>query len=482
MGQLTTGLVNGNYSGTLGSTMNPSLMANTRLKTDILLFSAAAYLDNNYFYLPAPEANFQKLVFGEYAFPFYQKPYGTGERNVYTYYEDRSLKNVFIQDRIIGPSAMVSYKDHVFAFRWGARVASSVRRLPYDMANFSFYGMDFKPQQNVYYIRDNYEMASMAWWDMSFSYATVIKRSRNNHWSAGVSFGPVFGYAGSYVTGRDTRYIAYNDSILNVELLDAEFGISLPANYETDQVDFANPLVRGLGWGLDVGITWQWREKPYQKKFPGNFYIKRFEDYRVKLGISILDIGWIGFTKNAEKHVYDMVHNNHINVSEMEYDNIATEIRQASEIFYGDPNASLDARSFRIFLPTAFSAQLDYHITDWWFINSTLVIPAWFTQPGIERPVILTFVPRFESDQFEVNIPVVFNGMRTPYVGISVRIAGLTVGSDRLGSFFGRQDFTGADIYISYKINFLNDGKNPFTSKGACYNDWRQELRRYHKD
>lgn len=480
-GQLTLGLMNSNYAGSAGTMINPSSMANSRLKADISLFSVNSFVSNNYFYLPSGEATVISLISGGYDFPYFPKPYGKGERNVYSYYMDKDRKNIFVQGRISGPSGMFSHNDHVFAIRTGVRAVSSVRRLPYDMANFSYYGMDYKPQQNIYFMRDNYNMASMAWGEIMFSYATVFKRSHYNHWSAGITAGPVFGHSGAYIIGGDTRYIAYNDSILNVELLDAELGLALPVDYSNDRMNWTDPLVRGLGFGMDVGITWQFRERPYQKKFPGNFYVKRFEDYQYKLGLSIIDIGWIGFSKNAERHVYDYVSNNWIRVDEMEYNNIRDELDDASEIFYGDPNASLKERSIRIYLPTSLSMQLDVHITDWWYVNSTVIIPAWFISPVIERPMIISLTPRFESDHFEVNIPISIYEWKYPHFGISVRFAGLTVGTDHITGFLGRKDFTGADFYISYKVNFRNDGKNPFTSKGACFNNWRLELKKYHR-
>jgi hypothetical protein len=480
--QLALGLVNGNYAGSTGTIINPSSMANTRLKSDINLFAISAFVENNYLYFPSQESSLIKLFNGVYDFHFFPKPYGQGERNVYSYYMDKSLKNIFVNTRIIGPSVMFSFNDHVFAVSSGFRVMSTTNRLSYDMANFSYYSMDFKPQHNIYFVRDNYDMASMAWWELRFSYATVFKRSHNNHWSAGISIGPAFGYSGAYLTGGDTRYIAYNDSVLNVELLDAEFGISLPLNYENDETDFFNPLIRGIGWGMDLGINWQYRKRPYQKKFPGNFYLKRFEDYKLKIGVSILDIGWVNFTENAEKHVYDNVHNNWIRVNELEYDNMRDELDETSEIFYGDPGASLQGNRFRIYMPASISVQIDYHLIDWWFLNSTLIIPTVYTSPMIERPVVLSLTPRFESRFLEINVPVVLYDFKYPRIGLSIRLEGLTVGTDNLGSFFSARDFTGSDIYISYKINLKNDGKNPFTSKGACFNNWRMELKRMHQD
>jgi hypothetical protein len=289
------------------------------------------------------------------------------------------------------------------------------------------------------------------------------------------------GYCGAYLTGNDTRYIAYNDSILNVEQLDAELGIALPFDYTQHDIEFQEPYIRGIGLGADVGIVYQFREKPYQKKFPGNFYIKRFENYRVKVGVSLTDIGWIKYNVNAEKHVYDNVHNNWIRVNELDYDNIRDELNTTSEIFYGDPTTSLKANEIKIYLPTALNILVDYHIADWWFVNTILMVPARLYTPMIEMPVVLSVTPRFESKNFEVNIPLVLYDFKYPRFGLAVRLQGLTVGSDNIPSLFGYNDFTGSDFYISYKINIGNDGKNPFTSKGACYNDWRKVLQKVHK-
>lgn len=468
--QLSLGLVNGNYSGSAGNLINPSSMANSKVKTEITLFSLNVFAENNYLYFPSRQSSAIKLFNGDYDFHFFPKPYGRGDRRVYTYYQDKSLKNIFGSARVIGPSVMFSVRDHVFAIRTGFRAMSSTRRLPYDIANFSYYGMDFKPQQNVYFVRDNYDMASMAWWELSFSYATVISRSHNNHWSAGVSVGPAFGYSGAYMSGGDTRYIVYNDSILSVDLLNAEYGLSLPIDYQDDVVNFFNPITRGFGWGMDLGITWQYRRTPYQKKYPGSLYKKRFEGYKFKVGVSLLDIGWINFTKNAERHVFENVANNRIMVNEIDYGNMQEEMDYTSELFYGDPNASLRGKNIKIYMPASLSVQFDYHAADCWYVNTTLIMPSKYASPMIERPFVIAVTPRFESRFLEVNIPVVLYDFRYPRIGFSIRLEGLTIGSDNLGGFSAGSDFTGADIYVSYKVNLGASGKNPFTSKGACFN------------
>ena len=106
--QMALGLVNGNYAGSNGIMINPSSMADTKLKSDINLLSVSAFVENNYLYFPSRESSIIKLFNGVYDFHFIPKPYGTGERKVYAYYQDKSNKNIFVNTRMIGPSVMFS--------------------------------------------------------------------------------------------------------------------------------------------------------------------------------------------------------------------------------------------------------------------------------------------------------------------------------------------------------------------------------------
>jgi hypothetical protein len=480
--QYSLGLVSSNYSGLAGSLINPSSMANTRLSADINLFSAHGFVENNYLYFPSRQSSFIKLVNGAYDYHLFPKPYGTGNRSIYSYYNDKSLKNYFVNTRIMGPSVMVAIRDHIIGIRTGFRIMSSTRRLPYDIANFSYYGMDFRPQQNTYFVGDNYDMSAMAWWELSFSYATVFHRGKNNLLSAGVSVGPLFGHSGAYASGGDTRYIVYNERVLNVEQFSGEFGIAVPVDYNTNEFDIYHPIARGYGWGMDLGITWQYRERPYQKSTPRNCYKKRFEDYKFKLGVSLLDIGWVNFNKNAEKHVFENVHNNWILAEQLNFDNIQDEVNTVSELFYGDTNGSYRGNNFMIYLPATLGVQFDYHLIDRWYVNSMVIIPAVYASPMVERPFVVAVTPRYENRFLEINLPLVLYDFTNPRFGLSIRVDGFTIGTDNLKSFTSSKDFTGTDIYVSYRIMLRNDGKNPYTSKGACYNNWRSDVARAHKN
>ncbi len=461
-------LVNSNYAGSSGISLNPSSTANTKLKFDINIGTAHFFEQNNYFYLPNNEAGAFKLMTGSYEFPLRPKPFGPGNRNVQAYDKDHRPKNVYLNLRITGPSAMFSYRDNVFTIHTAFRTIASTRNVPYDMANFSYYTLDYYPQHNIFYIRDDYRTASMAFWELGFSYATIIKRDVRNLWSAGISYNRLFGYSGAYLSGGSTSYIAYNDSILSAVNFNAEFGMALPVNYENDEVDFSHDIFKGSGAGIDIGFTYQFREAAYQRKPMPAFYKKHFEDYKFKLGVSVLDIGRILFKKNAQVHAYENVSNTWINVDQMDYENIQEEIDELSNMFYGDPKGSYRGDQFKIYLPMTLSVQADYNIRDSWYVNSTLLLPLRVFNPMVERPMILALTPRYECRAFGVSMPLVLYDYTQPRLGFALRIFDLTVGSDNLGGFFGKRNFTGMDLYVSLKINIYEKRKRFFDRRNPC--------------
>ncbi|MDX9907383.1 MAG: DUF5723 family protein, partial [Bacteroidales bacterium] len=212
---------------------------------------------------------------------------------------------------------------------------------------------------------------------------------------------------------------------------------------------------------------------PYHRKISSYCHKKKFEEYQFRFGLSLIDIGWINFYKESERHNFINVRNNWIRVNELDYNNIKDEIRTTSELFYNDSTASLTGNSFQIFLPASIGLQFDYHVKSAWYVNAIAVIPAKYAEPMVERPMVIAVTPRYESRFVEIQLPLVLYDFKYPRFGLSLRIDGLTVGSDNLLCFTSVKEFTGCDVYVSYRIILRNDRKNPYTSKGACFNNWK---------
>jgi hypothetical protein len=144
-----------------------------------------------------------------------------------------------------------------------------------------------------------------------------------------------------------------------------------------------------------------------------------------------------------------------------------------SDVFYGDPNASLASNRIRMILPAALSIQWDYHYRKQWYLNATAMQPIMSSKSYIYRPAQISVTPRYETQYLEFSMPFSLYEYRYPRVGLAARFWFLTIGTDKLLGFFNLTDFTGMDIYFSLKFNFL---------KGKCRSktyhcDYRQKRR-----
>ena len=186
----------------------------------------------------------------------------------------------------------------------------------------------------------------------------------------------------------------------------------------------------------------------------------RYVPYDFRLGLSLLDVGILSFNTNAEVHSYDNIQYYWNRIDSLGYDNLQYALNDISRRFYGNPEASLKAESFSMMLPAAFSAQLDYHLRDEWFLNgyAVLALPV----SPVKRPNLLYVSPRYETEKFEAGMPVSFYNFTQPRIGLYGRLYGFTVGTDKLGTFLGLNDFYGMDFYFSIRLGI------PLWIKGRC--------------
>ena len=449
------GIVNSNYAGSVGSIINPSSIVNSKLYMDINLITADIFAENNYLYIHKEDYKLFDYLKREPQFPSYGK-----DNQAFDHYTDNKIKHAFSNIRIIGPSAMIVNGNHAFALTTGVRTMVTLRRMPFEIANFSYEGLNYPSQFNINYKDYDFSLTSMAWGEIGLTYAYIFKKVYNNQWSAGITVKKLFSYGGAYMNINNIDYIVLNDSTVDIKNLDAEVGLSLPVDYTNNDFPDDGKFFKGGGFGLDLGITYQKKARGYSNRKYNKLCRQPYEDYVYRIGVSILDIGGVKFKENAEKHVYDNVSTYWEEIDTLTYNNIHDLSQTISNQFYGDPNASLIADEISISLPTTLSLQIDYCYNKNWYINTTFFYPLELGKTYLQRPPQISVTPRFEKRQYEFAIPISLYNLKQPRIGLSARIYFLTVGTDKLGGFFGFSDFTGMDIYFSVKFNF---------HKGFCF-------------
>jgi hypothetical protein len=305
--------------------------------------------------------------------------------------------------------------------------------------------------------------------EIGATYSTVLYRRAMTRLTGGITVKYLMGFAGGYAAFKNFNYIVLNDSTINVLNLDSEIGLALPVDYDNNSVD-TDRLFKGNGIGFDIGITYLQTKRGYQRKKYKPICTQPHPDYFYKIGVSLLDVGFLKFKHNAQLHNFDNVSALFEEIDTINYNNINQFIGYVSEQFYGDPDASLSGSNITMFLPSALSVQLDYQFIDDWYVNGTAILPLRFSGNALHRPSQIAITPRYENRIYEIAFPVSLYDFRKPRLGVAGRIGVLTVGTDNLLGFIPIKDFTGLDIYFSVKINFNKGYCGRYSRKNPCQN------------
>ena len=455
-GQEMLGIMNSSYSGITGAVLNPAVTVTSPYYFDFNIVAGDVFFENNYLYLAKEEYRFSRFFSKNPDFP----THGTDNSMIaYDYYNEKD-KNAYANQRFLGPSFALTVGRSSFGIVTGTRMVMSTRNVPYDIAKFIYEKLEYPPQYDIQYQHTrNIYNAQMAWAEYGFNYSYVLKQLNSDYWAAGISVKALKSYAGGYVFGDNEDYMV-NDSLIVVNSFTGEVGYSLPLDYETNEY-IRDPLFRGKGMGVDIGMI-------YEKKKKGSLTDQRskklcsptYTPYDYKIGISILDIGRVRFTENAEKLVFGGVPVNWQPTTGYSVYSVRDVTDTLSQMFYGNKTDLIQGHEITIGLPTALSVQADVNYYKNWYINSTLIVPLQFSKSGLRRPALLGIAPRYQTARFEASMPVTLYDWSKPRIGLSARFLGFFAGTEKISGFFHFKDFTGLDFYAGVKLSL---------SKGHCH-------------
>jgi hypothetical protein len=447
------GLVNSNFAGVSSALINPANLILSKNYFDIQPIAIQSFTQNNLVYIPGEDYKITNFLDPENELPKYPP-----DNNNFLYYRNSFDKFAFNQQRIIGPSGMIMYGDRALAIHTAARTHLSATNIPYEIGVFSIEGLRYDPLFNVNFWSKNERVAAMAWGEIGLSYAWAFKKKFRDHWSAGITVKRILGHSAGFMKVEELDYIVLNDSTINIRSLTADAGFSVPVDYDSNDFPDEGPFFKGGGFGLDLGLTFTRMKQGFQRYNPDQLCEYPYSDYEYRLGVSILDFGAARFDNHSQLHRFEDVSLFWMNYDSVNYTNLNQMAREFSELFSGDPDASLMAERFTLGLPTAVSVQFDYHYRRNIYLNATWVqaLPVW--KYSLIRPSQIAFTPRYETDWFEFSLPLSLFQYRFPRVGASMRIGYLTVGTERLGTWLGMADLSGIDFYASFKFN-LRKGK-----------------------
>jgi len=430
------GLKTENYAGINSIQLNPANNLTTPFQWDVNLGAVGFFVDNNF-------GGFQNASLGDILntrddntflatdFPSDQQ-FPTGS-TVFDFTEPGKDKFASISSTIIGPSFMLNFEKHSFGLFTNFRIVGGGQKIP---AVFGYY--DYRSVR----AGENYEVppsniAGMAWSELGFNY---LFKGITNNGQIGI------GFSVKYLQGYESFFLK-NDTNLQItkmerDILTFENGADIRFGFTNSSVDEEEVNIQnnGKGFGIDIGLT-----------YATDGYL---DGFGYKIGLSILDMGKISFDNNTELH--------NINIDEpfllnpRNFEDV-TDLREGlaalDRELFNDTLTTFASNTYDMGLPTAFSLQADVALLENVFVNATMVQRATGRNFSVERGNLFAITPRYETRWISAFLPISFYNWEHFQIGAAARLAFITIGTENLGSFLGKNSLTGTDFYAAIKIN-----------------------------
>lgn len=409
--QSFAGFRNGYYSGTHAVLSNPASIAASPRTWDVNLFSTSINVgtDKVNIDLKNLEKSFQKFA------------------NIDTYNDFSG--NLTLD--VLAPSFMFALNNkHSIALTTRVRAFVGVNNLNAKLFD-GIIGDISKQQAQVVPIEiNNQNVRVNAFSEIGATWAGVLFDKDGHLVKAGATAKYVRGTMNTYADINKINAVLTMDPIqkeavlnnTNGELTVVNSGISLK-NFKAS--DLTQSKTNGVG--LDIGAVYEYAPE-YDKP------------YRFKVGMAITDIGSLKYTPIKDEAYHYAFRHARIKISE----NIQEELNQNNA-------ERREIGAYKVSLPTAFQAHVDYHIHAGIFVE--LAGQFGLTKGKIQNPYYnndITLTPRFERRAFGVYVPITYNSLAKTSVGTALRLGPLVIGSSSIGALI--KETKSADVFFGLRF------------------------------
>ncbi|MFG6687843.1 DUF5723 family protein [Mariniflexile sp. HNIBRBA6329] len=429
------GFLTDNYSGVNSVISNPANITDSRFKTDINLVGASIFAGNDYY-----GVNVMDALKDDYDFDLDAKKSPSNNNNMGTNFD------------VMGPSFMFNLnKNSSIAVFTRARSIVNINKINGNTVD----ALDDDTTDDFNVNEGDFNIFGQAWAEVGLTYARVLMNKEQHFLKGGLSLKYLQGAGSGYIYGKN---VTINYDADGTDLGGGETTGSIDStgeltygrfdNFDNDNYDYELP--DATGFGVDLGFVYEWRPNhaDYTKtNANGDSYtLKHKNKYKLKLGLSITDLGSINY-KEGSQEVYDI---NNTNVSEQDFED-AEDIEEILNSLY---TLTSSTTGYKTKLPTALHLNVDWNFSGKFYLN--LNTDYSLTKKGKEHTSSITNIasltPRFESRWFSFYVPlsvVEYNGFQA---GAGLRAGPLYIGSGSVLTALTSDNTKGADVYAGLKI------------------------------
>lgn len=431
-----------NYAGISGFHLNPASIADSRYKFDMNLFGAGAGFYNNYI-------GFKRQILNDY------QGGDLKERFMVEGVNNASRIRINNQNYLQLPSFMVTVSPKIaLAFNFRIRSLVNIDNVNPELARLSYSGFSEESLFNLKLNNDQFSMNAMAWSEYGIGYAQVLKGKGKHFFKIGGQAKIISGLGAGYFYARDLDYSWKNKDTLSV--FESDFGYGHSTNFEFDEENVKYKFVTKPSIGFDVGLVYEFRPKykDYLYNLDGLTDLERRdkEKYLFRLGVSLLDLGRVKFTKSPNSNDFSA------NIQNWDVSNLKfNSVQDFNDTIRRRFGMRQSVGDFNMALPTALSIQADWNAGKNFFVNFTsFVSPRIISDESkVHSLSYYRVTPRWDHKWFGLFVPVGLNGYGQFNLGTGVRVGPLVIGSSNVGNLLVGKHITGLDAHFALKIPIM---------------------------
>jgi hypothetical protein len=428
--QYELGAALGNYAGTDAITLNPARGATQWPFADVRMVGADVYAWND---LVSVSLSDRSLA-GEVRNSIRGGVFGEASASELLSPRD---KKAILQVGVAGPGVSIVLGRGALAAGIRSRAMAGVHAVASPLGRHIYHGLGFNEQRSMQLDADGARLVSAAWSEASLSYAHLVLARDFNLLSFGATLRYMVGHAAASINLNELSYTSTATSGLEVHRVSGSYGLAMPGPFA------------GSGVGGDIGMVYERtvdEADGYMPHRSGRGCTPLAYQYRI--GFSILDLGGMHFSGAAagafDQGALSLANYNRTGVNDAnDLDSLL--------------NTAVGHRSHKgmwVGAPTAFAVQYDQRLAHQVYVAFAGVQQ--LSSPAGDRlraANVMAFVPRLETRYVELAVPVSVReyDLRRPGVGASLRLNGITIGSDDLLPLFGRRDIRSVDVHFRVK-------------------------------
>ncbi len=472
------GIPTSNYSGVMGTDLNPASFVDGRFKVDINLASLSFNAWQNAMTFDTRDMpkwwvkSFSENINGSNPYNDWIQPESTFMDRYITRTYDANSENTLglynnIQLDVLNFMFHVNRKIAVGA-AVKLRSITNLDDVDPKLALLSEEDYDIPSLWNTRFNEELLDLNHMTWAEYGLIYSQVLKDDGEHFLKFGGKAKWLSGYSAAYIHTSNFEYNLFNEDTTQYLAGDFEYGHSsgILENIEGNNNNSTESISK-FGIGLDLGFIYEWRPdwKEYKYDMDGetNLWRRDKEKYKIRAGFSVLDIGGMKFQKGGVSQNFS------VNTGDLfafrdafDGDESLVDVDETIDsLIQNDAGWSTngtDDRTFFMQLPTAVSLQFDYHIWKYFYVNATGIISIQNRKNPhrVRTANQFSVTPSFDHSWFGVHLPMSYNNYSKFKAGLGARLGPLTVGVNDFRVLFATgKKIRGAGAYAGLRLPIL---------------------------